>query len=442
MRSEILHPARQYSFDDLAAGLHAAEADGMVKVSSDGDLRLFCYTKQCAYERAWTPFTMVARGLIVDVKRREVVATPFPKFFNIGENGHSVPAEHFDAYEKVDGSLIVVFYHDGRWRAATKGSFFSDQAAWAQTHLDDLSAAQEASLDPGTTYLLEAVYAANRIVVPYPEDGLVILGGYDADGRELEWDDLEHLGGIMEWRCARRVSYRSIAELVAATAALPPTEEGFVIRFSGGLRLKAKGAEYCRIHALISRCTPLAVHGMIVAGDDLDVVRRDLPEEFHADFDAIVHALEGEFNHMAADIQAAAAKYDALTDRELGLALHEVPETVRRFIFPVRKGSADKLASLIWREIRPTGNRLPGYVPRRGGQRAAGGCGMTDGTGTTETIKTAVKPARYDVFRNSDGDVGGWYSYAEGSGCYLGGELFRTRAEAVADGKRRVRVAS
>jgi hypothetical protein len=67
---------------------------------------------------------------------------------------------------------------------------------------------------------------------------------------------------------------------------------------------------------------------------------------------------------------------------------------------------------------------------------------MTDGTGTTETIKTAVKPARYDVFRNSDGDVGGWYSYAEGNGCYLGGELFRTRAEAVADGKRRVRVAS
>lgn len=32
---------------------------------------------------------------------------------------------------------------------------------------------------------------------------------------------------------------------------------------------------------------------------------------------------------------------------------------------------------------------------------------MTSNTDTTETIKTAVKRARYDVFRNSDGDVGG-----------------------------------
>jgi RNA ligase len=79
---------------------------------------------------------------------------------------------------------------------------------------------------------------------------------------------------------ARRHSYDSVSQLLLEAKDLPADEEGFVVRFDDGGRLKIKGAEYRRIHALISRITPLAMWEIMQAGDDLAKVRRDIPEEF------------------------------------------------------------------------------------------------------------------------------------------------------------------
>ncbi len=124
---------------------------------------------------------------MLDEAARTEVATPFPKFFNVGEKRGTVPDLPFEVYEKLDGSLIIAFYHAGRWRTATKGAFDSPQAVWAQGRLD---ATDLIALVPGTTYLFEAVYPENRIVVRYAEPALVLLAAYDADGRELTDDAL------------------------------------------------------------------------------------------------------------------------------------------------------------------------------------------------------------------------------------------------------------
>src|SRR5436190_10295222 len=81
------HPARALSFDELDAGLRAEVAAGNVMPIRDGDLELFVYTNGCVYDRRWNLFSLISRGLILDTARREVVATPFPKFFNYGEAG-------------------------------------------------------------------------------------------------------------------------------------------------------------------------------------------------------------------------------------------------------------------------------------------------------------------------------------------------------------------
>src|SRR6202012_4874307 len=112
---------------------------------------------------------------------------------------------------------------------------------------------------PGTTYLAEAVYPENRIVVRYGTAELVMLAAYLEDGSEMPFDALADTAGRLGWRIARRHAFASFSALVEHTRALPRSEEGYVIRFSDGLRLKLKGDEYRRIHALISRCTPLAM---------------------------------------------------------------------------------------------------------------------------------------------------------------------------------------
>jgi RNA ligase len=103
----------------------------------------------------------------------------------------------------------------------------------------------------------------------------------------VPFDGLGATADPLGWPVARRHAFASFSELVEHARGLPKTEEGFVIRFVDGLRLKLKGDEYKRIHALISRCTPLAMWEAMQAGDDMQAIRRDLPEEFWDDFDAI-----------------------------------------------------------------------------------------------------------------------------------------------------------
>ena len=165
-----------------------------------------------------------------------------------------------------------------------------------------------------------------------------MLAAYAEDGAELSYDALRETAAALGWRTARRHSYERFSDLIADAAALPATEEGYVVRFSSGLRLKLKGAEYRRIHALVSRCTPLAIWEAIAAGDDLEAIRRDLPEEFWQDFAAIVGILSGQASAFEARVAAAAAGVSGLTDKELGLSLQMVADDATRpFLFGFRK---------------------------------------------------------------------------------------------------------
>jgi RNA ligase len=276
-----------------------------------------------------------------------------------------VPDLPFDVFEKLDGSLIIIFHHAGRWRAATKGDFASAQALWAQARLDaqDLSA-----LVPGTTYLAEAVYPENRVIVRYAEPALVLLGAYTEAGEEAETDALAMVAGRLGWRLPERHSFSSISDLILHARALPREQEGFVLRFADGTRLKVKGDEYRRLHALISRVTPLAVWEAIANGDDLVAIRRDLPEEFWSDFDAIVRSLEREQNDLLTRIAGVAQSVASLSDKELGLNLGTLDPELRGFVFTYRKTGGDLLKTdrarqSVLRAIRPTGNMLAGYVP-------------------------------------------------------------------------------
>lgn len=352
-------------FAELWAGLQAACAAGMVLVRQDAATgrSLWCYTTRCVYESGWDAFSLLARGLVLHEATSRVVATPFPKFFNLGERGLAIPALPFEAFEKLDGSLIIIHFHSGQWRAVTKSAFDSPQAIWAGARLagQDLSV-----LIPGATYLAEAVYPENRIVIAYAEPALVLLAAYREDGTEVETTELQALAIALKWPVAKRHAYASFAALLAEAHALPASREGFVIRFADGLRLKVKGAEYRRIHALISHCTPLALWEAWAAGDDLDAIRRELPEEFWADFDRITTLLQQAMTGLTTRITQAANAVSGLTDKELGLRLAEQPEDIRSFLFPWRKSGGKltgKNSEAFFRAIRPTGNCLTGYVP-------------------------------------------------------------------------------
>lgn len=358
-----MHLARSTPYDDLMAGMQAEVTAGNVNVQTRDDLRLFTYSRSCAYDRAWNPINELARGLIVDVAAKRVVATPFPKFFNHGERVDTIPDLPFETFEKVDGSLIIIFHHNGEWMTATKGSFQSEQAVAAQGFLTpDIRSA----LLPGATYLAEYVGPTNRIVIHYESHGLVLLGAYRPDGTEERRDILEIFAKAIGWRMADRHDYNSISDLLATAGTLPATSEGFVLRFANGRRLKIKGDEYCRIHRLVSNVSPLALYENLKAGDDLDAIRRELPEEFWSDFDQIRKLLGDRIFALCDKTRREAVKVADLTDKEIGLGLNTFDADIRSFIFPYRKHGdllTGRSRESLFRAIRPTGNQLDGYVP-------------------------------------------------------------------------------
>jgi RNA ligase len=359
------HPAAQITFDELLAGLRMEVSAGNVIEKQDGHgLSLFVYSAQCTYERAWNKFSLLARGLILDTNGKKTAALTFPKFFNVGEGISVIPDLPFETFEKLDGSLIIIFHHDGKWRTATKGSFGSEQAKWAVNHLPGAS-----RLKSGVTYLCEAIYPANRIVVHYGYEGLVLLGAYAEDGTEYLYDDLTLASNETGWRLAARHHYANVSDLLTQAATLPRTKEGFVLRFADGTRLKIKGDEYCRIHRLVSNLTPLSIWEAMLNRDDLDVVRRELPEEFWCDFDRIRGLIETKKLVLQTTINEVAGETVGKTDREVGLSLDKIPADVRRFVFPWRKSNGNILdgdgrtRKLFFDQLRPTGNVLEGYEP-------------------------------------------------------------------------------
>src|ERR1039458_8568210 len=230
-------------------------------------LSIYTYTRNCQYEGHWNDVTILCRGLIVDSGTDEIVARPLKKFFNYGEHGvreYAPPLElePFEVYEKIDGSLAILFHYDEKWMAASKGSFISEQAQWTQKRLDERSASLY-PLSPGVTYCAEAIYPTNRIVVKYTQDDLVFLGAFKADGTEIPFRDVAslwplgsavaiHKAPSLEWLLHRTAInlHLNADETVSGTDA-----EGFVIRFRSGVRCKIKYAEYVRLHRILTGIT-------------------------------------------------------------------------------------------------------------------------------------------------------------------------------------------
>ena len=359
----MTHPAAGMTFSELAATFHDYVGRGLVsrRTASDAPhLSTYCYTQRCVVDGAWDATTMIARGIVLDHEAREVRALPFPKFFNYGERGGDVPDCLFVAEEKMDGSLGIVFYDGTRWRCATKGSLDSEQARWASQRIPD-------GLERGHTYLFEIIYQANRIVVPYAFEGLVLLSAYTMTGHEWHAEEVDELAARVGVRRPQRATFATFADMLREVDGFKADREGYVVRFEDGTRLKVKGAEYLRVHRLLSRVTPLGVWDVLSSGDDWRAVMAQLPDEFHGDFRKLVDLLNAKVDASVAAVDKAARELSGMSDKDVGMRLSTLRRDVQKFIFRARKLSAweaePKTREHLWRMHRPTGNVLDGYKP-------------------------------------------------------------------------------
>jgi RNA ligase len=262
-------------------------------------LTIWNYTEKVQYENLWDEVTLMCRGLVTD-NEGDIVATPFHKFFNI-EEGKFEPTEKFEVYEKMDGSLGIVFWYRGQWVVATRGSFTSDQANKAREILRKYNTD---IMFRHLTFCFEIIYPENRIVLDYGNDEkLVLLGTFDKNGKETDSSIWSQWGFDVVKKYDGINDYKQLKEMVKND------QEGFVVKFSNGDRVKVKGVEYLRLHKIMTNVTTTGVWEYLKNGEDVMEILKDVPDEFYDKIKSYVQHLKYGYFQISED---AGKKFDGM----------------------------------------------------------------------------------------------------------------------------------
>jgi hypothetical protein len=190
----------------------------------------------------------------------ECVCHPFEKFGNYGESYvPQIDWETARVQEKVDGSLIKIWYHGG-WHISTNGTVDARYAMTqdGKTSYYDLvlrALKEHGAVDKffkalyrDVTYMFELVSPDNRMTVPYNETRLYLIGARDNE-QDYELDP-EWLHRVFEFKVPGMIkipkSYplQTLEDCIAAVEAMGADEEGFVVCDTLFNRVKVKSPAY------------------------------------------------------------------------------------------------------------------------------------------------------------------------------------------------------
>jgi RNA ligase len=257
--------------------------------------------EQCHYELSWS---------VIDAFGN-ILARPFPKFFNYGQP--DCPEIDIDELavvsDKMDGSLGILYPgRDGKYYIATRGSFESEQAI----HATKLFQTKYADYIPprGITMLFEIVYPENRIVCNYGDtDDLVLIGSVDnANGdnwdADQDWDWPGPKAEIFPFNTMREA------------LEFPPREgkEGFVVHFLlSGHRVKIKQEDYIQLHRIVTGLNARSVWQAMVDGTMHELYAM-VPDEF---YDFVKNVQESILNEIACTSRDVEIAYNAIGATQL-----------------------------------------------------------------------------------------------------------------------------
>lgn len=264
---------------------------------------------QFHYHQVDTPKDEVgnsARGIILDSKNNwSIVARPFDRFFNIEDSlADSIDWRTAVATEKLDGSLIIMYYHAGMWRFSTKGSI---TAGGSLPGSPDMTYAEEVSrlvwMPPPDyqryTFLFEYIGPNNRVVVYYARPQVALLAMRDTQSGEYAPESVRR---YMAWRGTGRLPYCKKAgtrEALMAEVKSPEFRgEGYVVTDAYGGRLKIKSPWYVAAHKTrthFSRAVALEAIQRNTADSLLEAVPDRAPEilRLNARYRELAEHLEG-----------------------------------------------------------------------------------------------------------------------------------------------------
>lgn len=309
------------------------------KEHPEGGLFIYNYTPKAQYEPLWTPETLMCRGLITDTDGN-IVARPFDKFFNWLENNRRTDAKMRSVTEKMDGSLGILYSHNGRYQIATRGSFTGEQAIWATNFINSHYSIDTSPTLKDWTLLFEIIYPENRIVVDYGDfSDLVLLAARNIEtGEYLPYPELTRLADAHNFPLVKIYSFIDIGEILEQMGTLPASNEGYVVEFEDGERFKFKGDAYLTIHRIVTGLSFKRVLEAVQTGRYDELVLQ-IPDEFMG----VVRIWKQEIDDVVAtivrDVESAYASAPKDSQKDFALWIQvNCPKHLHSYLFSYKNG--------------------------------------------------------------------------------------------------------
>ncbi len=285
-------------------------------------LSILKYTPLTSYSGEWTTLREHCRGLVVD-NEGNIVINCMPKFYNSGEPRGIKDLEickdlKYTVTNKMDGSLIQVTPYKGELLVTSSGSFTSPQALKAIDLIKKFKLEDE--IVTGFTYIFEIIYPENRIVLDYGDQEMLTLLTVRSNGSGKELDIHDTHPGVSDvFKKFDKVqktnmTIEDINKQLGREDFI--NQEGFIVKFSNGKRVKFKYDKYVKLHKAMSNLNEKTIWENLKDGIDIEDKLEHLPDELFSFVKETVFNLREQFKKVESEAIAAFYKVDLLAERK------------------------------------------------------------------------------------------------------------------------------
>ncbi len=218
-------------------------------VSNKGDMWIYNYRDKGLIPLNH-PTLIRCRGLVVSSKG-DILNYPFDRFFNHNQNEVAlVDWSTAQVQEKLDGSLVSVFWNGSEWEITTRGMFYpnsnEEYVDFSELFLKHFDLCNH--LPEGICYIFELITKENRIIKEYKDEGVFLIGGrYLSNLTELPQNSLDYLADRLDLHRPIIYDASNINECIKLFEDFQDDDEGLVVVDVFSNRVKIKQESYLEL---------------------------------------------------------------------------------------------------------------------------------------------------------------------------------------------------
>ena len=213
-----------------------------------------------------------SRGLILEKETYRVLSMNFIRFFNYGDPMcDKIDWNSSLIQEKLDGSLIQLYYHNGKWCVSTSGMAEGEGEVnnkpgltfkdlfWETTKLKNTNIKDDYHLHPDLIYIFELTTPYNIVVTPHTESNIRLLTVRNRNKyinlKEYPYEHVCEIGKSLKVPVVKVFDFKNknIQTLLNTFKDMPYSEEGYVVVDKFWSRIKIKNPKYLVVHRLKGR---------------------------------------------------------------------------------------------------------------------------------------------------------------------------------------------